>query len=444
MLDTPAKVEKHRFAWLAEAWGCTYVNLEVHKVKQGKTEVHKEPTLAERIAEARNAYGDAQKELDKMGAQSRTQKWANERKWHFIEGAVSWLKGETTAELGSAVDATDIPPAKQALEAKVASRMRWENVKQMVKVEQEKRQAEKIKVLKRDAVEKQQQAAAIELLASMLIEATYAVLPDVQWRNKGLVDLKWNLGIVPSDGDGVIEECIEYEINEIPKEGPDRVIEQSPVPSPTKGRASKEEDDEKPKVAVAAAAVDGEEAGEEESQPKPKPWANPEEWEKQQQEWLKAPATSGGGATILPKNTKPPEEYLQVALALSIRPNHKGELLGARHPQDPKNGLEQVCYYCAGGRGGPHHPLSDMHMMCDCPLRVQHGEREFPQEALDRVTNALAAEAQILNRAIQEQAANAIEAKLSKGLIPVGWRRFVRLNRTAEASHLAEQWRRRV
>ena len=46
---------------------------------------------------------EAQRELDGMGANNRPVQWDNARKWHYIEGAVSWLKGETTEELGKAI-----------------------------------------------------------------------------------------------------------------------------------------------------------------------------------------------------------------------------------------------------------------------------------------------------------------------------------------------------
>ena len=52
--------------------------------------------------------------------------------------------------------------------------------------------------------------------------------------------------------------------------------------------------------------------------------------------------------------------------------------------------------------------------MCACLVRRSHGVREFPPEALAAVRAALATEAEVLNRAIADQAATAIEAKLSR------------------------------
>ena len=207
IMETPPNVERGRHPELAELLGCTYIGVEVLEKHEARTEVHAEPTLAERIAEARASFAKAQLELDKMGASNRTQKWANMRKWNFIEGAVAWLKGESTAELSNALSSSvaseiELPKAKAALETKTASRMRWEAVKQQIKVKAEQDHAATLKKRKGAVVAVQQQAAASELLASMLLEASYACLTDLPWRSEGEIDIKWNLGLVPLGGGG--------------------------------------------------------------------------------------------------------------------------------------------------------------------------------------------------------------------------------------------------
>ena len=53
---------------------------------------------------------------------------ARHRRWDFLEGMVSWLKGETTEALGELErgSSVELPTAKAALEPKLASRMRWQ------------------------------------------------------------------------------------------------------------------------------------------------------------------------------------------------------------------------------------------------------------------------------------------------------------------------------
>ena len=73
--------------------------------------------------------------------------------------------------------------------------MRWEAVKNSMRVQEEQRQAALMKERKSAAIERQQRAAASELLASMLLEASYAELPDMHWRTEGCLDTRWNLGL---------------------------------------------------------------------------------------------------------------------------------------------------------------------------------------------------------------------------------------------------------
>ena len=422
--ETPARTEKSRLPDLAALWDCTYIGFEVLQASVGKTEVHDEPSLAQRIAEARAAFGDAQRSLDAIGATNRVQKWTNVRKWHFIEGAASWLKGETTPELGVAIGddvASAMPTAAQAFDKKVASRMRWEAVKQLALVQKEQAHADRIKKLKQVAVRGQQQAAAKELLAAMLLEATYAQLPDWQWRTEGCLDTRWNIGLVggPAEAeadDGVLDHRevlalsakVEYELKSTkpPVEMADVVpveiaSKQSPADSdygsPSAARspssAARSPSVHSPRVPPAATEA----TTLDDLQPA---WATGA-WDK---------SKSGAAAE--------PEQHLQVRLALSTRPLPSGnapEPLGGRHPEAAEGKpLSKNCYYCAGGRGGPHRPFSSAHPMCDCKLRKQHGCREYPPEALRLVRKTLDDEEAILNRAIAEQAANAIEAKLSR------------------------------
>ena len=198
--DTPGSLEKGRLPDLAEHYGCTYVAIEVEALHEAVVDVLPDPNLVERVRDARRDFFDAQRELDALGASNRAQKWAKIRKWHFIEGAVSWLKGQTTPELGMALKGEaggpgGVPTAKAALEKKVASRMRWEAVKTQLKVQAEQQRAVLQKQAKLAIVDRQVNAAARELLASMLLEASYSTLNDLSWRQAGLLDLHWNLGI---------------------------------------------------------------------------------------------------------------------------------------------------------------------------------------------------------------------------------------------------------
>lgn len=370
----PGLLEKGRLPELAEYWGCTYIGLEVIGVTPAHVEVHKEPALAERIITARAAYCKAQRELDTLGASNRTQKWANIRKWHFIEGAVSWLKGETTEELSRAITggmASALPTAKTALEPKVASRMRWEAVRSLVRVKEEQAYAQLMKQHKQSAVESQRYAAARELLAAMLLEASYATLPDYEWRGLGLVDVCYNLGLsgqpTKSGQADMQSKKVEYEV--LPYHHDEAGVL---VPTPMRHTLS-------------ANSNCGMEAG-----------------------------------------------CMRVILALSVRSatasgdsagigtGTGAQALGLRELQ-PSKTSSQLCFYCAGGVGGEHRPVSAEHPMCSCFHRQLAGVREFPPEALERVEAALAAEAEILNRAITDQAASSIEAKLSrKGAYQLG------------------------
>ena len=396
---TPPRAERDRLPELAAMWGCNYVGLEVQSVAQGRTEVHPEPTLSERVMTARADYAAAQKDLDAMGASNRTQKWANDIKWHFIQGSASWLKGVHTPELERAISSgvqNSMPSAAKALEKKVASRMRWEAVKSLAHVQAEQAKAEKMKAMAQVAVEKQKRAAAQELLASLLLEASYATLPELPWRSEGNIDIRWNLGLPPNAGaqpaaKGEAPEVASLEYSFLPMIAERDVLDAESLAFPEK---------RSPRKSVVARDPSPDETTSHDSlQPA---WGT-DAWDKHKgEEELSEPIVQ-----------PPPTEHLQISLALSARTNFGDKaFLGARHAQTGR--LSQLCYYCAGGRGGPHRPVSGAHPMCECPMRMQHGCREYPPEALELVRNVLNEEAEILNRAIVDQATNAIEANLSR------------------------------
>ena len=61
---------------------------------------------------------------------------ARHRRWDFLEGMVSWLKGEPTDEMQIS---SELPPASIIFDKKVASRLRWEAVRSLVKVQGQQR-----------------------------------------------------------------------------------------------------------------------------------------------------------------------------------------------------------------------------------------------------------------------------------------------------------------
>lgn len=196
------RVELKRLPELAGHWGCTYIGLEVGKSRASHTEVHPEPTLPERIQAAQAEFYRQQAFLNGIGAEARTREWASQHKWFFLEGAVAWLKG-TQTEAVAALNSSDVaisaalPSCSQALEPKVASRMRWENVKALVRVQEQQRQAEKNANIRKACVEMQQRCASEEMLSMVLLDVAASTLPELPWRGEGVVDIPWNLGLTP-------------------------------------------------------------------------------------------------------------------------------------------------------------------------------------------------------------------------------------------------------
>ena len=277
-------------------------------VTEARTDVHPEPSLAQRIQSARDDFLGVQRQLDQLGAEGRTRAWASKRQMAFLEGEVKWLKGETAdgiAALSEGASAA-VPESKQVLEAKVASKMRWDAVRTLVRMQEQQRRAEKLKAVRKSAVLKQQEAAAREMLTTLLLDTAAATLPELPWRGEGCIDLRYNLGL--------------------PAEGAKR-----PLPL----------------------------------------------------------AVSTGGTVTFGAQVLPP------------RPPAPGKPI-------------QLCYYCAGGLGGSHRPISASHPMWACPLRLRCGVREFPPLSLARVREGLETEAAVLRRAITSHATATVEAKLAR------------------------------
>ena len=192
------RIELKRLPDLAELWGCSYIGLEVGACRGSSTEVHLEPTMAESIRAAQAEFATHQAGLDKLGAEARTRAWASKQKWYFLEGAVSWLKGQPTEALAALqTEHSMIPSASKALESKVASRMRWEHVKELVRVQEQQKQAKRNSATRKEFIERQQRCAAQEMLNLVLLHVSAARLPYMQWRGEGVIDVAWNLGLSP-------------------------------------------------------------------------------------------------------------------------------------------------------------------------------------------------------------------------------------------------------
>jgi hypothetical protein len=190
------RIELKRLPDLAELWGCSYIGLEVGACRGSSTEVHLEPTMAESIRAAQAEFATHQAGLDKLGAEARTRAWASKQKWYFLEGAVSWLKGQPTEALAALqTEHSMIPSASKALESKVASRMRWEHVKELVRVQEQQKQAKRNSATRKELIERQQRCAAQEMLNLVLLHVSAARLPYMPWRGEGIIDVAWNLGL---------------------------------------------------------------------------------------------------------------------------------------------------------------------------------------------------------------------------------------------------------
>ena len=93
--STTSEVEMDRLPRTARVLQVPYVHVELLKVVQPQTVVHDEPPLSEQLQAAQKREAEAEAELKSIDATLKRK--AITRQWHWLQGAVSYLKGETDA-----------------------------------------------------------------------------------------------------------------------------------------------------------------------------------------------------------------------------------------------------------------------------------------------------------------------------------------------------------